>query len=186
MRGKILPKIRKLRKNRDVHNYLSSFSCQQTISGGLIEESLTPPPAYAITIESGESLFQPPSYKMIFPSTYSFSQDSYGGLPDFSCFSAVSSDHQSLASPLQSPRSPRNSLTSTSPLILTGGSVTPASSTCPNTPSRPLWETRRTSTSEYNLLRVQNLSGLDENNVYEFDSQTGGWREISQVRRGSQ
>merc|ERR1711953_712057 len=144
----------------------------ETISGGLIEESLTPPPAYAITIESGESLFQPPSYKMIFPSTYSFSQDSYGGLPDFSCFSAVSSDHHSLASPLQSPRSPRNSLTSTSPLILTGGSVTPASSTCPNTPSRPLWETRRTSTSEYNLLRVQNLSGLDENNVYEFDSQT--------------
>ena len=62
--------------------------CQQTISGGLIEESMTPPPAYAITIESGESIFQPPSYKMIFPSTYSYSQDSYGGLPDFSCFSA--------------------------------------------------------------------------------------------------
>ena len=95
-------------------------------------------------------------------------------------------DSESFASPINSLTSPRNSLTSTSseaPLILTGGSVTPASSTTPNTPSRPLWEMRRTSRSEYNLLRPQTEN---EQNVYEFDIDTGAWREFSQVRRGSQ
>ena len=53
------------------------------------EEPRTPPPAYAITIRQGDSLFVPPSYKMIFPSSLSYSQDSYGGLPDYSCFSSI-------------------------------------------------------------------------------------------------
>ena len=62
----------------------------EVISGGLPQlqqHQESPPPAYALTIESGESLYVPPSYKMIFPFYQSCSQDSYGGLPDFSCFS---------------------------------------------------------------------------------------------------
>ena len=187
-----------------MHKLFIFFSCQQTISGGLIEESLTPPPAYAITIESGESLFVPPSYKMIFPSTYSYSQDSYGGLPDFSCFSAgtyrkpyenlwinccitieitVSDTEENVS--FASPRNSLSSNSSESPLILTGGSVTPTST--PTTPtSRPSF-IPRTSTSEYNLLRPTTLPP-DERAIYEFDSQTGEWRAvtINMNRRGSQ
>ena len=40
--------------------------------------------ADAITIKNGESLYVPPSYKMTFHSSLSYSQDSYGGMPDFS------------------------------------------------------------------------------------------------------
>ena len=36
-----------------------------------------------MTIRSGESLFVPPSYKMICATHYSYSQDSYGGIPDY-------------------------------------------------------------------------------------------------------
>ena len=55
----------------------------QTISNRL-NAPRTPPPAYAITIQNGESLYVPPSYKMTFHSSLSYSQDSYGGMPDFS------------------------------------------------------------------------------------------------------
>ena len=55
----------------------------QTISGSRIQE--TPPPAYRATIQSGNSLFVPPSYKMISGQTHhSMSVDSYGGIPDYS------------------------------------------------------------------------------------------------------
>ena len=54
----------------------------QTISGSQVPT--TPPPAYAITIRSGDSLFVPPSYKMISGTHYSYSIDSYGGVPDYS------------------------------------------------------------------------------------------------------
>ena len=66
-------------------NLFCNFLIFKTISNH-VEESRTPPPAYGITILNGESMYVPPSYRMLFHSSQSYSQDSYGGIPDYSCY----------------------------------------------------------------------------------------------------
>ena len=72
------------------------------------------------------------------------------------------------------------------PLILSGGSVTPASTpTSPRSPRGGLLSMRGTSLSQFDLLRPPRL--LNDPNMYEFDIDTGGWRQIvTRYRRGSQ
>ena len=110
-----------------------------------------------MTIRSGESLFVPPSYKMICSTHYSYSQDSYGGIPDYTHISEGSDNiiNEELSINMTTENGPTqqwssnndlsnanescSSLSDSTSLNLTGGSITPtatiselAFTSCPN------------------------------------------------------
>ncbi len=175
-------------------------------------------------------MFVPPSYKMIFPSYHSYSQDSYGGIPDFSCFSEgkpvknwdwricsrsgwfPDSDNESILHnpsrslthvndhvldlprdhPIDNGSFESSSSDSDRPLILTGGTLTPVSTPASPVSPRPLWDVRATSLSQFDLQRNgghdNTHAARNDPNIYEFDMESGGWRQIANMRtrRGSQ
>ena len=78
------------------------------------------------------------------------------------------------------------------PLILTGGTLTPVSTPASPVSPRPLWDVRATSLSQFDLQRNgghdSTHAARNDPNIYEFDMESGGWRQIANMRtrRGSQ